>query len=201
VATAAVLTGLALALGACDDGGGDAEPPEPTPQPPPPETIHRVPDLPDRWEVHVNRAAGFAFGLPPGWRARDRGIQTLVRSFDRLTAVSIVPDRTVDAIELPLDDFAGRAFAALGGFAGQLEPAAKRPIAHRYRAVELRTTATADETGIRQRVRLIVIRRGRQVTFTVVIASNVDGGRASERIAERTVRTLRSRPVGPAPSP
>lgn len=188
----ASLLALSLLVAGC---GPDAEDADPEPPPPPPETAHQVPDLPDRWKVHVNRAGGFAFGLPPGWRARDRGTSTLVRSLDRLVAVSIVPDRTRAAIETPLGDFARRALIALPGFEGELEPSRERRFRHRYQGIRVQARAVAARTGVRQRVQLIVLRRGRQATFTVVIAASVRGGGASEGVAERMVRTLRSRPT------
>lgn len=191
----AVAIVLVVGIGSCGGGDDGGEPPLPPP-PPPPETRHRVPELPPRWKVHVNRAGGFVLGVPPGWRARDRLDTTLVRSFDRLTAVSIVPDRNPDAAALPLADFATRAFAALAGFTEEPEPGRERQFEHRYNALELRARARAEQSGIRQRVRLIILRRARHVTFTVVIASHLRRGGASERVAERMVRTLRSRPVG-----
>jgi hypothetical protein len=184
------LVALLLGAGACGDDDVQREPP-----PPRPETAHPVPDLPARWEIRVNRAGGFAFGLPPGWRARDRGTSTLVRSLDRLVAVSIVPDRTRDAIETPLDDFARRTLVALPGFESELEPRREQGFPHRYQGARVEARATAAATGARQRVQVVVLRRGRQATFTVVIAANVRGGEASEEVAERMVRTLRGRPV------
>ncbi|HSI80290.1 MAG TPA: hypothetical protein VK919_06520 [Solirubrobacterales bacterium] len=200
-AVAVLMLGLAAALGGCGDGDANGDGEDPAPPPPPPETLHRVPELPARWRVQVNRPGGFALGVPPGWRARNRGATTLVRSFDRLTAVSIVPDRTDEAIELSPSDFATRAFSALGGYAGDPEPGPERRFEHRYEGVELRARATAEETGVRQRVRLVVLRRGRHATFTVVIAQHLRRGRESGRIAERMLGTLRSRPVRPRRSP
>jgi hypothetical protein len=188
-ATLTLLVTLSLSAIGCGADGG------PEPSPPPPETPHSVPELRDAWEVHVNRGGGFALGLPPGWRARDRGTSTLIRSADRLVAVSIVPDRTREAVEIPLREFAERALAALPGYEGELEPARVRPVRHRYDGVRATTRAIAARTGVPQRVQVVVLRRGRHVTFTVVVAANVEGGRPGERVAEQMVRTLRSRPV------
>jgi hypothetical protein len=38
---------------------------------------------------------------PRGWKVDDRGKGSLVRSFDRLVALSIVPDRSHEALEVP----------------------------------------------------------------------------------------------------
>jgi len=194
----AFAAGLVVAvLASC---GGESDDPEPEPPPRPPETVHELPDLPDRWREQLNRAGGFAVGVPPGWRARNQGTSTLVRSFDRLVAISISPDRTREANDMALTDFATRALVALPGFEGELTPRGERSFEHRYAAYEARGRATAAKIGVEQRVRLIVVRRGRLVTFTVVIAANAEGGRVSERIAERVVRTLRSRPVTRSPN-
>ncbi|HVE67811.1 MAG TPA: hypothetical protein VNB64_04445, partial [Solirubrobacteraceae bacterium] len=86
--TIAVGLGVACAagLGAC----GDESPSEP---PPPEERADRTGSLPAGWTRVVNRRAGFSLGIPPGWTARGARGATLVRSGDRLLAVSIAADR------------------------------------------------------------------------------------------------------------
>ena len=196
--TAFVLAVMAFGIVGCDGGDSDSPSPEPEPAPPPRvETRHKVGDLPGGWKVQVNQAGGFALGVPPGWKAADRGISTSVRSFDRLVAVSITPDRTAAALEIPLKDFATRALAALPGFERELEPGPDRRFRGRYRGIEVRGTGTAAESGVRQRVRLVVLRRDAIVTFTIVVASSTrPSARASENLAERMLRTLRSQPIG-----
>jgi hypothetical protein len=197
--TAIALTALALGIAACGDD--DSDEPAPPPPTPPTETRHRVPDLPGGWKVHSNRAGGFALGAPPGWKAKDQGMSTSVRSFDHLVAVSISPDRSPEALEIPLEEFATRALSALPGFEGELDPGPPRRFRGRYEGVEVRAAGTAAETGVREHVRLVVLRRDAIVTFTVVLAASTrPSARASNRLAERMLRTLRSRPVG-APSP
>lgn len=185
---------LLLAAGACGGGEEDAEPA------PAPETVDPLPDLPPRWSPHANRAGGLALGVPPGWRARDRGIVTQIDSFDRLVVVTVIPDRTRQGMDVPLEDFARRAFEALGGYEEELAAEAPpQPFEHRYEGAVLETMATAAATGVRQRVRLIVLRRGPHVTFTVQIAASAGAGEASGRLAERMISTLRSQPLGGAP--
>ncbi|MGH2954907.1 MAG: hypothetical protein ACRDK9_13015 [Solirubrobacterales bacterium] len=191
---ALLLIGLALLAAGCRDSD------EPEPEPRPPETAEELPKLPSGWQPHTNRPGGFAIGVPRGWKASDRRISTLVRSFDRLVAVSITPDRTDDALELPLDDFATRALLALDGFESAIEPGDPRPFGHRYEGITVKARATAAKTGIEQALELIVLRREGLAAFTVVIAGNAerDSGPA-RRVARRMVATLRGRPVA-APS-
>ena len=195
----AVVAALVAIAGCNDDSDSSAPPPEPetTPAPGPAETAQHVPKLPPGWKVHANRPGGFAFGVPPGWKPRNTGSRTLVRSFDRLVSVEIAPDRTAAGLETPLDDFATRALAALPGFELQLEPGRTRRFRHRYPGVEARASGVAARSGVSLRVRLVVLRRDSIVTFTAVIAANSKAAsRPAERLAERMLRTLRSRPVG-----
>jgi hypothetical protein len=194
---------VALALAGCD--GSDDEPqPQPAPPPPPPpkETVHQLPKLPDDWERHVNRAGGFAFGVPRGWKVSDRGDGSLIRSFDRLVAVSIVPDRSDGALEIPVDQYATRAAEALPGFRKRLRVKGEDRFDHRYEGVEVRAVGTA-KGGIDERVSVIVLRRDDLATFTLVIAKNQrEKAHPSKKLAERIVETLRSRPPRePAPDP
>lgn len=182
----------ALALGAC---GSDSEPHTETSRPI--ERLDSLPRLPAGWGVHVNPSGGFAFALPPGWQARDSGTYTVVRSFDRLVAVSVGADRTREALTLPLGEFATRTLLALQGFEGELDPSEPRQLPHRYDAVAVEAEGTAERSGVAQRVQLVVMRRGGLATITVAIAANaIPAATPSELIAERMVETLRSRPVG-----
>ena len=122
---------VALALAGCDDSDEPTEP-EPPPPPPPKETIDQLGELPDDFERWVNRAGGFAFGAPRGWKVDDRDKGSLVRSFDRLVALSIVADRSAAALEVPVDEYATRAAEALAGFRDGLRVKGKGRYEHRY---------------------------------------------------------------------
>jgi hypothetical protein len=191
---------VALALAGC--GGSEDEPePEPPPPPPPPrETIDHLPELPDDFERHINKRGGFAFAAPRSWKVSDRGDDSLIRSFDRLVAVSIVPDRSTAGLELPVDEFATAAAEALEGFRDGPRLRGEGRFEHRYDAAEVHAVGAA-KGGVDQRLSVIVLRRDELVTFTVVIAKNAnEAAGPSKRLAERIVETLRSRPPrgGPA---
>jgi hypothetical protein len=191
-----VLVALAVAIAGCDDDSDDSETTTTAPTPRPKETFQEVPKLPPGWKVHANRSGGFALGVPPGWVATNRDSATRVRSFDRLVAVSITPDRTADGLAIGIEDFASRTAGALRGFEQQLDPGPSRRFKHRYRASEVRATGKA-KTGVREQIRVFVLRRDKVVTITAVMAVNAKpSARPSERLAERMLRTLRSRPPG-----
>ena len=184
---------VSLALAGCDDSDERAEPEPPLP-PPPKETIDHLGEFPDDFERWVNRAGGFAFAAPRGWKVDDRGKGSLVRSFDRLVALSIVPDRSPEAPEVPVDQYADRAAGALAGFRDGLRVKGKARYEHRYDGAEVLATGTA-RGGVDQRVSVIVLRRDDLVTFTVVLAKNAEEAAGpSKRLADRVIETIRSRP-------
>jgi hypothetical protein len=159
------------------------------------ETVEKLPKLPPGWHRFVNRRAGFAIGRAPGWRAKRDGATTLLRSPDRLVAISISADRTGEAIEFPLGDYAREAAKALPGF-HHLD--VRRP--HRVKAhynsqgVEAKGRSKG---GVRQNLLFIAMRRDHLATYAVLIASNADRKTGFyENEALRIVRTLRGRPAG-----
>jgi hypothetical protein len=184
---------LSIALAGC--GGTDVAEPEPRPV----ESVDPVPELPGSWHVHANAAGGFAFGLPRGWTARDRGTRTEVRSFDRLVAITFTADRTGEALDVAPPEFASRAAAATGGFEERLQPDEAVEFRHPYEAAVTTARGTNANTGVEQEVSVIALRRGALAVLTAtVFASSTAAARDSRALAERVVRTLRSRPVAAA---
>lgn len=190
-ATLACTAALAFAAAGC--GGADSEDEEPPAGSV--ETTEEVRNLPQGWTTHRNPQAGFEIGVPPGWDAEDDGIRTTVRSPDRLVAATIFADRSDEAVELPLDEFAQSAITSVGGFE-ELEPEEVRRFEHRYEAVAIEASGVGDEKGIEQELLLVVVRRAELATFTVLVARNAEraSGRFSDEV-ERMIRSLRSRPV------
>jgi hypothetical protein len=186
---------VAVAVAGCDGSEDERESPPPPP-PAPRETVHHVPRLPDDFRREVNRAGGFGLGVPRGWKVGDRGSGSLIRSFDRLVATSIVADRTRAAQQVPVNEYATRAAEALPGYRGGLRLQRPQHFPHRYHGVEVGAVGTA-KGGIDQRVSVIVLRRDQLVTFTIVLAKNAKQATGpSKRLAERVIDTLRSRPPG-----
>jgi hypothetical protein len=189
---------LTIALAGC--GGADDETSSTitrtTPAPPPKETRDALPDKPKDWEHYVNERGGYALRLPRGWRAEADGPQTLVRSYDRLVAISIAADRSDAARETPIEDYATNTADQLRGFEDGFEDKGMRPFDHHYEGTEVFGTGTSHD-GVDQRASVIVLRRDDVATITVVLAANAKpAAKESERIARRAIGTLRTRPPG-----
>ena len=186
---------VAGALCGCGDSGDGGEttttlPPAPAPH----ETVDKLPKLPASWHRFVDERGGFALGLPRGWTVRRTGSNALIRSYDHLVAVSVAPDRSPGALEVPIEDFATRTADALPGLRGELRRAEMRRYRHRYDGTEIRARATA-RGGIDQRLSVIVLRRDSVATLTVVVAANAKpAAEPSLRLARHVVATLRTRP-------
>jgi hypothetical protein len=194
------LCAATIAVAAC--GGGDSTDSSTTttttttkpPGPPPKETRDPLPNRPHEWKRYVNDRGGFALLLPRGWNPNTRGTSTLIRSFDRLVAISIVADRSRAGLETPIADYARSTAKSLRGFNHPPRILGSRPFKHRYEAVEA-SGAARSAGGIDQRVSVIALRRDDLVTITAVLAANAKrAARHSERIGRRVIETVRSRP-------
>lgn len=188
-----VLCLLAAALlGAC--GSDD---PEPAPRAGRTvETAHELPKLPRGWTPYANAAAGFALGRPPGWAVQGEGIVARLTAPDELVAMTLSADRTSEALALEPGDYATQTLAALEGYERPLEPSAARPFPHRYEAAQTHASGVAAGSGVRQDVRVVVIRRAGLATVTAVMAANAKRAPAAEVAdALQALRTLRTRPV------
>jgi hypothetical protein len=183
----------AAALAGVVGCGGDDDGPEPPQHRA--ETVDKLPKLPAGWHKYVNHRAGFAIGMAPGWRAERDGTSTLLRSPDRLVAISISADRTAEAVEFPLDDYAEQALEALPRFDHLKSGKAHLFKAH-YQAEAVNATGRS-HGGVRQQLTFIAMRRKDLATYAVLVARNAERDtRFYEREALRIVRTLRGRPIG-----
>jgi hypothetical protein len=196
-----LVVALAVAVAGC--GGGEST----TETAPVPETPQALPKLPKRWRAHGDRSIGYKMGIPPRWevsRSRTGGVEAaLIRSPDHLVAVTLVAARDPDALEVPLDEFATQALAALPGFRAPLEPSPPRPFAKTpFAAVLTVATGITKARGIKERTTLLVLRREGIVNYTVAIVENArrSYSRKDRAVALEMIRTLRDQPVGrPAP--
>ena len=184
----------ALAVAGC---GGDGEEAPATPdRPQAVEAADELPALPRGWEPFANPGAGVALGRPPGWKADEDGTVTRLTAPDELVVVSISADRTNEAFDLPPGEFARQTAAALTGYREPLEPSRPKPFRHRYDGAQVAARGVAAKSGVRQDVRVVVIRRDGLAVVTAVVAANAEPGSAAEvRAALQALETLRTRPV------
>ena len=143
------------------------------------------------WRTFTNRRAGFTLSVPPGWPARARGSATLIRSTDRLVAVTVAADRSEAGRTVPPRRYALRAFRALPGFRS-LKPAelARKVKGSPYKSARVNGTGTLVRRRQRQRITVAAFQRPRRVTYTVVAfsASAAHSGEADLMLASLRAR-------------
>jgi hypothetical protein len=201
-----LVLGLLVALAPIGAGCGGGET---TSQPlPPPEVAPKLPRLPKHWRAHRDGSIGYAIRKPPGWqvtRSRTAGVNAaLIRSPDHLLAVTLVAARDPEALDLPLEQFATTALAALPGFKTRLKPSKPRAFPGTpLDAVETVANGTTKARGLKERAALLVLRRDGIVNYTVAIVENARRAYSAKdrAVALRMIRTLRDQPMDPSVPP
>lgn len=161
---------------------GEAAPPAETPDP--------LPKLPRGWTSIANGAGGYAIGVPPGWSAKEAGAKTTLRSPGSAVVVSVTADRSDEALEAPLEDYASKIAASVE------EAAAPSALADPPKPGPGYEAAGAEAPGSAGRIEAIVVRRPRLAAYPVLIASG-RGVRPAQLdpIVNRLIGSLRGRPV------
>ena len=183
----------ALAGGCGGGGSGEASAPATTPErgDPPART-------PKGWTRLVNGRAGFSVAIPPGWKTRRARGTTIVRSGDRLLAVSITADRSLEGRHLRPALYAKRLVRALPGYRG-LRVGRPLPVrrAH-YPAASVSARGVFRRTHVRQAIRSVVLQRRGRATYALVFFRKAKAPAALYAPAEAgMVRTFRARaPAG-----
>ena len=126
---------------------------------------------PPGWRTFSNRRAGFTVSVPPGWPARARRSATLIRSSDRLLAVTVAADRSESARTTPPREYARRTFRALPGFRNLQAGAPRKVRRSPYPSARVSGMGTLTDRRQRQRITVAAFSRPRRVTFTVVAFS------------------------------
>ena len=196
-ATAALVLAVALMAAGC---GGSGDGPSSTsttttePAPPPKETRDKLPNRPKDWSRFADDRGGYALLLPRGWSAEAKGARSLIRSYDRLVAISIAPDRSQAALDTAVAAYAKNTARDLNGFKDGLKIKRTRGFDHRYDAAEVDAKGRSRD-GVDQDVQVIVLRRDDVATITAVLAANAKATSSeSVRLARRAIGTLRTRP-------
>jgi hypothetical protein len=150
---------------------------------------------PSGWRTFANRRAGFTLSVPPGWTARARSSATLIRSSDRLLAVTVAADRSEAGRTTQPRQYARRAFRALPGFERLRASAVRRVPRSPYPSARVDGKGTLADRGQRQRITVAAFRRPERATYTVV-AFSAPVGRAPAHAGELQLllASLRARP-------
>jgi hypothetical protein len=188
-----LLAAVASAGGAgCGDGDGD----EPRQVTRPEERADPRGPLPKGWKRVVNRRAGFSLGIPPGWKARRARGATLVRSGDRLLAVSIAADRSPEGRTLAPKTYARRTARSLTGYRRLRIGVPARVRGAPYPGGTVTAQGRFVRTRIRQAIRVVALQRRGQVTYALVFFRTARSPGALYRPAiEGMVRTFRGQPA------
>ncbi len=205
VADRGALTVLAcLALAGCG-GEKNAQQAGPATTSPKVEKPESVGGLAAGWTIERNREQGFSIGVPPGWRSGRECLKgggeapsvTILCSPDKLVTLSVSADRTNEAVEVGAAEFAARTLTGLADSYDGLEPGKVKPFKGHYDGATVSGEGRAVATRVNQEVTVVVLRRDGVANFTAVIAANADQPTVpAQRLAEESVGSLRSQPVG-----
>jgi hypothetical protein len=111
IAGIAIVGVVVVAIVRSDSDDGDEPAPE---QPAPVETADPLPPLPARWGKAANAEAGFALGVPPAWSQKSSGQTVTLKSPGSTAVIRVTGDRSPDAIDSNLDEYAAELLAGLG---------------------------------------------------------------------------------------
>jgi hypothetical protein len=189
-ATALLVAALIAVVAGAGCGGEDES------SPPDPATERNDPPAkpPPGWRTFSNRRAGFTLSVPRGWPARARRSATLIRSPDRLLAVTVAADRGETARTTVPREYARRTFAALPGFRDVTVTGARKVKNSPYANARLDGAGTLAERQQRQRITVTAFRRPGRATYTVVAFSAAVGGApAYAGELDRLLASLRAR--------
>ena len=138
----------------------------------PPEPVDRPVPAPPGWRTVENADAGFTIAAPRRWTARIKRDATLIRSPDKLVAITIAADRNVDGRQRPPAEYARATFEALPRFEGSLRPGTTSIRASPYRNARIDGRGTIATTRRPQRVTIVAFQRPGVVTYVVVVFRN-----------------------------
>jgi hypothetical protein len=189
VARASWLAALAaIVLAAC---GSDERKPPPNPQD---EPADRAAKPPEGWRAVTNRAAGFTVAAPRRWTVRKRRAATLIRSEDRLLALTIAADRSEAGRETSAREYARRTLESLPGFRGLRVHAGQR-VRSPYRTAQVEGSGTLESNRRRQLLSVTVFQRPGRVTYAAIAFANARvRPHLHDRELNRLLATFRARP-------
>ncbi len=134
--------------------------------------------------------------VPDRWDSRTKRGATLIRSRDRLVAISIADRSAAGKDTLPAS-YARRTIAALPGFEGRISPRVLVVRGTPFRATRVDAAGKVRTSRRAQRISLAAFQQPGVVTFAVVVFRNPRARlRRDDRIVDRMLRTLRAQRSG-----
>jgi hypothetical protein len=186
----ALAIGITLLAG-CGGGAGGSDTSTTTR---PAETTDPPAKPPKGWQTYINPVAGFSVSVPPAWTVEPSGGSSLLRSPDKVVAISITADRTDEALKAPLESYAADTLKNLSGFTG-LKPTGVRPYKAQYPAAIATADGKLTSSGVKQRLTLVVLRREGIAAYPVLASRNAGVGSPFVKQINAVIHSLRGRPV------
>lgn len=150
---------------------------------------------PPGWRTVKNASAGFTIAVPGTWTATGTSRRTIIRSDDRLVAVSISADRTAPGRELPAERYARRTIRTVPNFAGTVGKKVSRVRGSRYESAVLSATGTVNPSNLSQRISVAIFHRPGRVTYGALVFRNAGvEPRFNDRTIDRILRSFRAQP-------
>jgi hypothetical protein len=160
----------------------------------PAETTEPPAKPPRGWQKYISPVAGFSVSVPPAWTVEPSGGSTLLRSPDKVVAISITADRTDEALNTPLESYAAETLKNLDGFTG-LTPTGVRPYKAQYPAAIATADGKLASSGVKQRLTLVVLRREGISAYPVLASRNAGVRSPFVKQIDAVIHSLRGRPV------
>lgn len=150
---------------------------------------------PPGWRTVANPAAGFTIAAPRTWAATGTRRRTVIRSDDRLVAVSISADRTAPGRKLSAKQYARRTIRTVPNFAGIVGKGVSRVPGAKYESALLTATGTVNPSNLSQRISVAIFRRPGRVSYGALVFRNAGvKPRFNDRTIERMLRSFRAQP-------
>ncbi|MDP9189192.1 MAG: hypothetical protein M3O25_08080 [Actinomycetota bacterium] len=183
-----------LAIVGVDLGGDEAEPAAPR------ETADPVPQLPPGWSVATNEEIGVAVGVPPGWSNKVSPKQTTLRAPGSTVVVSVIADRSEDAIGADLSDYCQQIAEDLqeDEAAIKLDPGGTEEpkVGAGYEVASVKASLAPTPSGAGGQLQVFVVRRPELAAYPILLASGAGVRPAEvEPIVSEIVASLRGRPA------
>ena len=147
------------------------------------------------WRTVSNPRAGFTIAAPTTWTDTSTRGRTVIRSDDRLVAVSISADRTAAGRQLSARRYARRTIRTVPRFAGIVDKRIAPVRGAKYENALLTATGTVSPSNLSQRISVAIFRRPGRVTYGVLVFRNAGvKPQFNDRTINLMLRSFRAQP-------